>query len=685
MSNQQKYSEFFVNFVQTFVSFVVKIRHSSIHKTLCLLVISLFTSVGLCQETKLSESIISIAEELATDEDDPEAVSVYIERLNELAENPVKINSSDEHEISRLFFLSDFQVKALIEYVHSSGQLVSIFELAAIPGFDKQTAEMIMPFISLERRFINGYDSARWNNSIISNFSIKPNNHDTSSLGSLWKILTKYKFTSGCITGGFTMEKDPGEKLLSGSTSLPDFLSAYLVYNGRGVIRRIIVGDYSSRFGQGTNINTGFRRGISVTSQGYMSASDEIMPYTSTEENKFFRGVAAQFELKNLELYVFMSKNHSDATLGSLSGSSFNYIENLYTAGIHNTPSYLNKKDAVSQSAFGINLSYNMSGLKIGIVMSENRFSLPFYNPGSDPAGIYDFTGDRNTIYTIYYNCFIKNILFYGEFSVNNNQKLAAIQGISFRPSDRLSFNFLLRLYNPGYTSFYGNGPGSSSKSTNERGILGNFSYEAAKHLFISGGVELKSIPWLKYRCSGPTQSTRKELRVRFLPKENLTFETSYNYRMSMVDYSEKNGIPDQKEMISRTLKGSVRYSYSDNLTLGLRVDYKIAAPSGGKGTLLMQDLIFRFRKYPVAVWFRYCIFKTDDWDSRLYTYENDLLYSFSIPALSGEGSRSYLMIKWDIGKAAEFRIKYGMTSVVSSESSVKNTDEFKMQFRIWF
>ena len=46
------------------------------------------------QETKLSESIISIAEELAADESDPEAVSVFIERLHELAENPVKINSS---------------------------------------------------------------------------------------------------------------------------------------------------------------------------------------------------------------------------------------------------------------------------------------------------------------------------------------------------------------------------------------------------------------------------------------------------------------------------------------------------------------------------------------------------------------------------------------------------------------
>jgi len=39
------------------------------------------------QEINLSERITSIAEELAANEEDPEAVSVFIDRLQELAEN----------------------------------------------------------------------------------------------------------------------------------------------------------------------------------------------------------------------------------------------------------------------------------------------------------------------------------------------------------------------------------------------------------------------------------------------------------------------------------------------------------------------------------------------------------------------------------------------------------------------
>ena len=96
---------------------------------------------------------------------------------------------------------------------------------------------------------------------------------------------------------------------------------------------------------------------------------------------------------------------------------------------------------------------------------------------------------------------------------------------------------------------------------------------------------------------------------------------------------------------------------------------------------LLLQDLSYRFRKIPVSVWFRYCIFKTDDWDSRLYTYENDLLYSFSIPALSGEGNRTYFMVAWKAGKFADLRIKY----LRFIYSDTVNESETKMQMRICY
>ena len=662
-----------VSFAQAFATFAVKFFF-------CLVSIFYYyskTNMVYGQTEKLSESIVEIAEEFAADDSDPEAVSVFIDLLHELSENPVKINNPNEEEISRLFFLSDFQVKAIKEYVQSSGQIVSIYELANIPGFDKETAEMIMPFITFENRFISNTDSARLRHSMISNFSIKPHNHDTSSIGSDWRILSKYKFAARGFSGGCTMEKDPGEKFLTGNPPRPDFLTGYLAYRGNGPVRSIIVGDYSARFGQGLNINTGMRQNISLTSLGYMSASDEIKPYTSSDESRFFNGAATRLAVRDFELSLFFSKNYADATLASSSGTSNDYVESFYRAGLHNTYALLNKKDNVSMLVYGFDFSYTLNNLKAGILWSKNKISMPIYPVQDDPEKLFDFTGNENNLYSLYFSSFIKRILFYGEFTSDNSKKYGIIQGMSMRPSDRLTINLLLRNYSSGFTPFYGQGPGISSNTNNEKGILGSFSFEALKHLFINGGFDSHDFPWLKYRCSAPTSGLRKELKMRFLPSENLMIEASYHYQFSMVDNDAQHGIPVQDQIITRSLKVSAQYTPHENLTFASRA-------AGSRGFILCQDINYAFRKIPLTIWARYCLFNTDDWSSRIYTYENDLLYSFNIPALSGQGSRCYIMTKWKIGDFGEIRIKYGVTSLMSVGNSVENADEIKMQLRVW-
>jgi hypothetical protein len=671
----------FANSAQIFASFAVKFFFS--------LILTIYFKANsdsvFGQTEKLSENIVEIAEELAADESDPEAVSIFIDRLHELAENPVGINYADEEELSRLFFLSDFQVKALKEYVESSGQIVSIYELANIPGFDKETAEMITPFITIEYKMKISPDSARLRHSMISNFSIKPRTRDTSSLGSAWKILSKYKFAAGGFSGGCTMEKDPGEKFLTGIPLLPDFLSGYLAYKGEGMIRNIIVGDYSARFGQGSNVNTAMIRSISLTSSGYMSSSDEIKPYTSTDESRFLHGAATRLAIKDFELSLFFSKNYSDATLGSSSGTSNDYIESFYVAGLHNTHALLNKKDNISMLMYGLDISYTLSNVKAGVILSKNKISLPIYPVKDDPENVNDFSGSKNNLYSFYYSSMIKRLLLYGEITSDNSKKFGIIQGLSVRPSDRLTVNALLRSYSSGFTTFYGHGPGMSSNSSNEKGILVNFSFEALKHVFINGGFDRQDHPWLRYRCSAPSSGLRKELKMRYLPSENLSIEASYHYQFSMVDNDNQHGVPGQDQIITRSLKVSARYTVYDNISFVSRADYKMVNEPGSHGFILCQDLSYTLRKIPLTVWARYCLFNTTDWSSRIYTYENDLLYSFSIPALTGEGSRSYLMAKLKIGDLGELRIKYGVTSILSVGNSVENTDEIKMQFRVWF
>ena len=651
--------------------------------TVFLLIIIPLNSFG--QDEKVSEIISSIAEELADDETDPEAVEDYIEKLNDLTDNPVRINSADETELSRLFFLTDFQIKALADYIHSSGRVFSLYEIVNIPGFNRELTGMILPFITLDEGKNSHTDSVRLKNNLLTNLSVRYPVSDTSAPGSPLKLFIRYKFTAGHFSGGFTTEKDAGEKLLSGNPPFPDFLSANLAWAGKGILRKVIIGNFGARFGMGTSINTGLRTGLSLTQPGYLSGSDEIKPYTSADENIFFRGLAAQLQIKRTGLTLFWSGNKIDASIDTAENGADPFVDTFYKSGLHNSDSSIEKKDALTEYCYGISLVSDFNNFRAGLLWTSGSFSIPVGRVNPSPQEIYDFEGNRYSAASAYYKAVFGKIVIYGEISSNMNKKFAFIQGLSFRPADRLSMNLLYRSYDPGFTAFHGKGLFSSSSGDNIRGVFGNFTYEAAAHLFVTAGCDLRYYPWLKYRCNAPSMAVSREMRIKYIPTNKLTAEAVYSYRFSMLNTQETSGTEKQEKIVSRSIKGTIRYSPDENLTLSTRLDYKVVQPDTDKGMLLLQDISYRFRKIPVSVWLRYCIFKTGSWDSRLYTYENDLLYSFSIPALSGEGCRSCIMITWKTGKFFDLRIKYGLTDMFFGSGSGSERDEFKMQVRIWF
>jgi len=637
------------------------------------------------QQYDLSGIITDIAEQLAEDESDPEAVQVFADRLHDLSDDPVRLNSCDEQDLSRLFFLSDFQVRILLDYIRTYGKILTPYEIPGIPGFNKATAEMMIPFVSFsgEDRDSGSNGNGGWRSTMLTNISYSSPS-DTGMIGPPVKTLLRYRLSSGGLSAGFTAERDAGERLPGSKHPVPDFFSAHLSYTGEGIIKRVIIGDFSARFGYGTNINTGFRTALSVIAPVNLRGNDEIKGYTSTDENNFFRGAATMLSFKNFGLAAFYSRNRCDATTGYGTDSSEICIENLYRSGLHNTNSLLQKKDKYTETNFGLDLTYNSDNIRIGLLASATGLSVPLTVSSGKPGDLYDFTGDFNRICTFYYKSLVKKILFTGEFSTGSSRSFALVQGVAVRPSDRLTVSILYRNYDNGYFSFHGRGPGISTTSA-EKGLTGSFTYEAAKHLFISAGCDVHRFPWLAYRNSAPSSGIRQELRIKLIQGEDLTLESSFHYRKTMTDKKREPGIPEQVSTVARIFRTSLKYSPGPGFTIGTRVDYKFTSPSSGKGMMMLQDITFRPASLPLTLWFRYCIFGTDDWDSRLYAWENDLIYSFSIPALSGRGSRSYLMASWKAGKTAELRVKYAVTIPEGQYRSSGNRQDIRMQLTYRF
>ena len=636
----------------------------------------------LSQEINIPERISEIAEEIAAEENDPFVAELFSDMLYDLSQDPVRINTGNENEISRLFFLSDFQVKAIADYIRNSGSILSPFEIANIPGFDRESAEMMIPFITFAGRPVASHDTSRLSQSIQANFTYKSGTTDTSFLGSNWRILTRYKLSYRSVYMGFTTEKDPGENYFDRNTHCPDFISGYISYTGKGLLKQVVLGDFSARFGQGTNINTQMRTGLSLSSTGYLSGRNEIRPYTSTDENNFFRGIAAELTYKNIDLHLFVSRHRIDATENPVSDSSVKTIRSLYASGLHNTSFYLLKKDILTEGDLAVHCSANFSNLRIGAVISGTWFSSRIKPDVTQPANMYDFSGYENFTGTFYYNGTVRKSVFFGELSLTGSKGYAVVQGLSFRPAGRLNINVLYRDYSPGFISFRGKGPSRGSSNSNEYGILGNMTLEAARYLFITAGADFSCSPWLKYRCSSPSSSNKYETRIRYLPSKKISLEGLCSSRSSVTDDSQENQIPGQVETITRSSRVSVKYSPGDYITFATQAGYTSVSPTGNKGLMLLQDVSMKIRHIPVSIWMRYAIFSTSGFESGIYSWENDLMNSFSIPVLYGTGSRSYIMISWKMFHRAELRFKYGITSSAVINGT-KNTDEFRIQIKL--
>ena len=99
-------------------------------------------------------------------------------------------------------------------------------------------------------------------------------------------------------------------------------------------------------------------------------------------------------------------------------------------------------------------------------------------------------------------------------------------------------------------------------------------------------------------------------------------------------------------------------------------------APSSQYGMLLYQDVRWSPTSW-LTVDGRLSVFDTDDYATRVFAYETDVLYSFTVPALQGRGQRSYLFVRlrphrqWVVEvKIAETRYR-GVQSVGSGLQEV--------------
>jgi hypothetical protein len=87
-------------------------------------------------------------------------------------------------------------------------------------------------------------------------------------------------------------------------------------------------------------------------------------------------------------------------------------------------------------------------------------------------------------------------------------------------------------------------------------------------------------------------------------------------------------------------------------------------------GLMAFQDIQFSPKKTPLNISARVAWFNTESYNSRIYAYENDLLYTFSMPAYYDNGFRTYLNVKYKLIKNIEIWFKIANTTLNDTEST---------------
>jgi hypothetical protein len=102
-------------------------------------------------------------------------------------------------------------------------------------------------------------------------------------------------------------------------------------------------------------------------------------------------------------------------------------------------------------------------------------------------------------------------------------------------------------------------------------------------------------------------------------------------------------------------------------------------------GFLAYQEALCKPKGFPVSGAVRYAVFDTENFDTRVFSFENDLFSAVSIPGFAGRGSRYYLNLTWRIQKnwRLEGRVEttYLQRAVTSGTVAGRQT-VYKVQMR---
>lgn len=622
------------------------------------------------------------------------------DNLFQALENPVNINTASREDLEKLQLLTDFQIASLHKYIREEGRLLSIYELPQVYGFSVGLAQLLEPLFSFDTPIqIQGIPGQKHRSShqLLTRVSAviqdqegykdipdsvleeKPN---ASYLGNRLKIMCKYRYQLGNkLMIGYNGEKDAGEPFFNGENKHGfDFNSVYFRVNDVWKFKNIMVGDYQIKTGQGVSLWSGLAFGKSPDIINIRKKGSVLNHYSSVDENRFMRGASATIGLGEVDITAFYSRKKIDANIIEDTLDTKLRFSSFQGSGYHRTRGEFYDKDAVRETVFGGYVSWNHKQFHLGGT-AVNYFYDAAPDQSPDPQKQFDFTGNQNTNLGMDYTVSLNRMIFFGEIGYSTySGTIGMLNGASFDLHEQVSLSVLHRYFDKRYYAQYGNAFSESSDNNNEHGIFLGLEVRPFPHWRLTGYLDAYSFPWLTSQTSAPSSGYDYHLQAEYTSRGKLKGYIRLRHKAKPSDNTLENTISSSIEMARKShIRFHISYPVVDGLRFQNRLEishYKKGEGRREYGYLAYHDIIYKPPSFPLSFSFRYCMFDTESYFSRIYNYEHDVLYSFSIPSFFDRGIRTYLNARWDLGKHVDLWFKYALTSYRDRETISSGLNE---------
>ena len=199
----------------------------------------------------------------------------------------------------------------------------------------------------------------------------------------------------------------------------------------------------------------------------------------------------------------------------------------------------------------------------------------------------------------------------------------------------RLGISILYRKYGRDYQSTFSNAISEGSRPINEEGLFTGLNFKINNHWEISSYFDQFQFPWMKYQVNQPgTIGIDGFFQILYHPSKKLNIYARIRHREKPYNSHEK--FSRDITNVSKIDQWNFRLNINASITESIRIRNRIELSSYNRigltkenGILVLQDVTYKPKESKFSFTTRFALFDTDSYNSRIYSYENDVLYYF--------------------------------------------------------